>query len=132
LNCGLTGAACKLPSASRLSLTRAMAPKRDKGEGGERTKTPKKAKAADEVPSFNPEWKVHKPSLLYLGEDLEPSDKLAVFDLDGTLVEWKSGVAFSLAPDSWEWFNAGVPRKLQVRGSCASKMHASCRWTSRM
>lgn len=58
---------------------------------------------------------VHAPSILYRNTGEPSSSKLAAFDLDGTLVEWKAGRRFSLAADSWVWFNAQVPAKLRVR-----------------
>ena len=86
-----------------------MAPKRA-AEGKE---GPSK-KAKSETPSFNPKWKSVKPSMLLFGDDEPGCDKVAAFDLDGTLIEWKQGQSFSLEPGSWVWFNDNVPTKLKV------------------
>jgi hypothetical protein len=92
-----------------------MAPKRK--EGVEDDGNPKK-KAQTELPTFDPRWKALKPSMLYLGEELKPCEKIAAFDMDGTLVEWKPGAPpFSLDPNTWEWWNKTVPSKLKVRNN---------------
>ena len=60
----------------------------------------------------------HKPSILYRVGKRKGIDKIAAFDLDGTLVQWKPGRTFSLHPDSWLWFNSTVPTKLKARLGC--------------
>ena len=86
-----------------------MAPKRaSEGKEG-----PSK-KAKTEAPSFDPKWKSVKPSMLLFGDDEPGCDKVAAFDLDGTLIEWKQGQSFCLEPGSWVWFNDTVPAKLKV------------------
>ena len=100
-------------SLARASQAEIMAPKRKDAKADD-DKPQKKTKT--ELHTFDSRWKHQKPSLLYIGDDLEPSDKIAGFDLDGTLIEWKSGVAmFSLDPGSWEWWSKSVPSKLQVQ-----------------
>jgi hypothetical protein len=92
-----------------------MAPKRAKDDGDEPVK---KKVSKDDVPKFDERWKVVKPSLIYIGDDMEYNSKIAAFDLDGTLVEWKEDAApFSVAPDSWVWFNESVPKRLKVLDS---------------
>ncbi|SMQ55745.1 unnamed protein product [Zymoseptoria tritici ST99CH_3D7] len=39
--------------------------------------------------------------------------KVAAFDFDDTLVKTKSGKAFSLGSDDWQWWHASVPAKLK-------------------
>ena len=106
-----------LSAAARASSNSSMAPKRKQPEAGN------DAPAASKVPSkklntdveFDDRWKQEKPSLLYLGDDLDSSKKIAAFDFDNTLVEWLEGVpAFSPAPDSWEFWSDEVPKKLKV------------------
>ena len=61
-------------------------------------------------------WRISPPSILYTHcHELPASEKVAAFDLDGTLINWKRGMRFSLEPDSWVWFNPSVPAKLRVR-----------------
>jgi len=45
--------------------------------------------------------------------DLKGSAKIASFDLDGTLVEPKSGKKFPTGRTDWEWWNEVVPTKLK-------------------
>lgn len=59
-------------------------------------------------------WKQEKPSLIYFGDDLPGNERIAAFDFDGTLVDWKEPGSFSLEPDSWEWLTDKVPAKLKV------------------
>jgi hypothetical protein len=63
----------------------------------------------------SPRWLSHAPSIIYYDSDLRPSKRIAAFDLDGTLVQWKVGKMFSLSPDSWHWLRSNVPDKLRVR-----------------
>lgn len=112
--CGLCYAVPRANRAAHISSQKlpTMAPKRKEG-GDDEGKAKKKVQP--DLPSFDPNWKAKKPSLLFLGEDLEPCSKIAAFDLDGTLIEWKVGAApFSLEPGSWEWWSKAVPGKLKV------------------
>lgn len=97
-----------------MQLQRSMAPKRAaEGKDGP-SKKAKSDKPKTEAPSFNDKWQSIKPSLLLFGDDKPGCDKVAAFDLDGTLIEWKPGQSFSLEPGSWIWFNDQVPGKLKV------------------
>lgn len=119
LNAARTTGAALWPRPARGA--RAMAPRKKATKAGDKAgdtdggaePAAKKAKAAPEA--FDADWHNEKPSLLCLGRGLPAAAKVAALDLDGTLIEWKAGVPFSLAPDSWEWFNPRVPRKLKAR-----------------
>lgn len=52
------------------------------------------------------------------------NERIAAFDFDGTLVDWKEPGSFSLEPNSWEWLTDKVPKKLKVRtcSSCTPSM----------
>lgn len=52
--------------------------------------------------------------MIYFGDDLPGNARVAAFDFDGTLVDWKEPGSFSLEPDSWEWLTDEVPTKLKV------------------
>ena len=98
-----------------------MAPKRKATDGPNDAPVGGKvpAKKLDPDVEFDSRWKQEKPSLLYLGDDLDSSKKVAAFDFDNTLVEWlESMPPFSTAPDSWEWWSADVPKKLKVHFQC--------------
>jgi bifunctional polynucleotide phosphatase/kinase len=60
-------------------------------------------------------WKVtdSTPSLFVLDTDTEPSDKIASFDMDGTLIATKSGNKFSTGRTDWKWWHPKVPTKLK-------------------
>jgi hypothetical protein len=92
-----------------------MAPKRPAESKDGPPKKAKSDKPKTEAPEFSPKWKSIKPSMLLLGDDEPGCDKIAAFDLDGTLIEWKEGQSFSLEPGSWVWFNDKVPSTLKVR-----------------
>lgn len=94
-----------------------MAPKRAAEDKDAKAAAKKKAKAdkpPTETPSFDPKWKTIKPSMLVFGDDEPGCEKVAAFDLDGTIIEWKEGLTFSLEPGSWLWYNDTVPGKLRV------------------
>ena len=107
----------KTPAAADLVQCYSMAPKRKATDGPNDAPVGGKvpAKKLDPDVEFDSRWKQEKPSLLYLGDDLDSSTKIAAFDFDNTLVEWlESMPPFSTAPDSWEWWSADVPEKLKV------------------
>lgn len=54
------------------------------------------------------------PGLMVLTDPLSrPSEKVAAFDLDGTLVTTRSGRPFATGPTDWQWFNKEVPAVLR-------------------
>jgi hypothetical protein len=80
------------------------------------------ASQAEKSPLPQLRWRISTPSILYCGHDLPTSERVAAFDLDGTLVDWRPGMRFSLEPDSWVWFNARVPTTLS---RCAHSAHVN-------
>ena len=90
-----------------------MAPKRKAEKQNQPGQPP--SKPLKEDVQFDERWKTKKPSLIYIGDDLEHRQLVAAFDFDNTLVEWIESVpVFSTAPDSWEFWNDKVVSKLQV------------------
>ncbi|KAF6255002.1 polynucleotide kinase 3 phosphatase-domain-containing protein [Scenedesmus sp. NREL 46B-D3] len=57
-------------------------------------------------------YNIEPPSLIWKDFGTEPNAKIAAFDLDGTLVEVKSGAQFPKHAGDWRWFNKKVPEKL--------------------
>ena len=41
------------------------------------------------------------------------SNKVAGFDLDGTLIKTKSGRTYPKNENDWDWWNPSVPKKLK-------------------
>lgn len=78
------------------------------------------AKAARENP-FELEWHEHE-TMLYLtsrvgasgDKAIRPSDKVASFDMDGTLIRTSSGRLFPVSRRDWLWLVAEVPKKLRA------------------
>jgi len=52
--------------------------------------------------------------LIYDISSLPPSDKIAAFDLDSTLIQTKSGAVFGKDRDDWKWLYPEVPKKLKT------------------
>jgi hypothetical protein len=104
-----------------------MAPKRKSNKTDRDSSAPASKKAQAGLPTTDPRWKELKPSILYLGDDLEPCSRIAAVDLDGTLIESKLdapqqfGTNFEL--DSWEWWNSKVVDKLQVCSAMYKGIH---------
>ncbi|GLC56035.1 hypothetical protein PLESTB_001057500 [Pleodorina starrii] len=71
--------------------------------------TPKPKVKATPVASSSG-WQIEKPSLLfkYYG-DPKPNTKIAGVDLDGTMVNTKSGAQFPKDAADWKWFNKATP-----------------------
>ncbi|WIA43820.1 hypothetical protein OEZ86_010236 [Tetradesmus obliquus] len=57
-------------------------------------------------------YNIEPPSLIWKDFGTKPNAKIAAFDLDGTLVEVKSGAQFPKHAGDWRWFNKKVPAKL--------------------
>merc|ERR1740121_110810 len=47
----------------------------------------------------------------------KPSASVAAFDLDGTLIDTKSGKVFAEGPTDWRWWHPKVPEKLRALSS---------------
>ncbi|PNH07342.1 Bifunctional polynucleotide phosphatase/kinase [Tetrabaena socialis] len=73
-----------------------------------------RAKKVTEAYTDENDWSFQPPSLLYKSyNDPEPNDKIAAFDLDGTLVNTKSGAQFPRDDLDFKWYNKNVADKLQ-------------------
>ncbi|KAG2453127.1 hypothetical protein HYH02_002455 [Chlamydomonas schloesseri] len=60
-------------------------------------------------------WSFEPPSIFYKEYgDAQPGDKIAAFDLDGTLVNTKSGATFAKDDLDWKWYNKSAPEKIQA------------------
>jgi bifunctional polynucleotide phosphatase/kinase len=59
-------------------------------------------------------WYLHKDSLFvgYTAQD-SPCSKLALFDMDGTLINNKSGKKNPVNSSDWMWWDSVVPKKLR-------------------
>ncbi|EFN59940.1 hypothetical protein CHLNCDRAFT_133012 [Chlorella variabilis] len=80
----------------------------DEAGGSGSKPTPKRGKAPKpptEVTTLDDGWTLHPPFFIYkLNPAAQGGDKIAAFDLDGTLVGTKN---------DWKWFNKAVPSVLQ-------------------
>ncbi|ELR24286.1 DNA 3'phosphatase [Acanthamoeba castellanii str. Neff] len=58
-------------------------------------------------------WSTVEGTLLVLdGDSIQPSSKIASFDMDDTLITPKSGRAFATGRNDWRWWNPSVPQRL--------------------
>lgn len=73
--------------------------------------TPRKKK--EFVPEEGDPWSYQPPSLIYRDFGTEPNRRIAAFDLDGTLVNTKSGAQFPKGADDWKLFNKKVVTKIR-------------------
>lgn len=69
-------------------------------------------KSAKRAKTENSAWTSFE-SLLVCDYDFEPSEKLICFDLDGTLIDTKSGSTFAKNKDDWRLWNGKVPSVLK-------------------
>eukprot|EP01129_Flabellula_baltica_P013739 TRINITY_DN6441_c0_g1_i1.p1 TRINITY_DN6441_c0_g1~~TRINITY_DN6441_c0_g1_i1.p1 ORF type:complete len:454 (-),score=107.27 TRINITY_DN6441_c0_g1_i1:22-1383(-) len=79
------------------------------GEGPQR----KKAKVVQPEAPFGLNWKREENVLILTSEEIEPSEKVAAFDMDDTLIKVASGRKFPTGRDDWEWWDPSVPAKLK-------------------
>ncbi|BDA42742.1 Bifunctional polynucleotide phosphatase/kinase [Coccomyxa sp. Obi] len=72
----------------------------------------KKEKEPQEIHTAHegPAWTVVPPSLMYREGEPRSAERIAGFDLDGTLVVTKSGAQFVTNPDDFKFFNKDVPK----------------------
>ncbi|EIE24594.1 PNK3P-domain-containing protein [Coccomyxa subellipsoidea C-169] len=88
----------------------------DDGDDQKPKKKPraKKEKEPEEVHTAleGPAWTVVPPSLLYREGGPKSGEKIAAFDLDGTLVLTKSNQPYVTSPDDFKLFNKEVPKVL--------------------
>lgn len=90
---------------------KAKAPKRAAKAAPAKDAAPKKPKK-----SLAPGWAVQKPGLVYRKDpDLEPSSKVAIFDLDGTLLFTKTSSIVPKNEEDWRPFNKKVKGVLKAR-----------------
>ena len=59
------------------------------------------------------EWKKDKGIIWGSSQGVTISHKIAGFDLDGTLIDTKSGWNFAKNDDDWDWWHPNVPKKLK-------------------
>eukprot|EP00878_Enallax_costatus_P025878 GHUV01027717.1.p1 GENE.GHUV01027717.1~~GHUV01027717.1.p1 ORF type:complete len:186 (+),score=20.73 GHUV01027717.1:103-660(+) len=75
---------------------------------------PKKTKPKFSEPFVDEQgWHVEPPSIIWRDFGTEPGDKIAAFDLDGTLVNTKSNRQFAQHAGDWKWWNKQTPKKLR-------------------
>ncbi|KAI6653783.1 Bifunctional polynucleotide phosphatase/kinase-like [Oopsacas minuta] len=91
-------------------------------QGGAATKSRKKVEGASGGDfKFDMQWREYgdaltkgvKPIVYLDGPDCMPSDKIAAFDIDHTIVKPKSGKKFSANKDDWVFLYEEVPKKLK-------------------
>ncbi|XP_065826181.1 bifunctional polynucleotide phosphatase/kinase-like isoform X2 [Oscarella lobularis] len=88
--------------------------RRDDDDGGTQTGVTSKIEAVRGLPHEKDEWRVHDGSLLvFMKNGLRSSNKIAAFDLDGTLIETKSGKVFATGPNDWKLKFDNVKAKLK-------------------
>ena len=61
-----------------------------------------------------------------------PSNKVAAWDLDGTLIKTRSGSKFARDKDDWMWWRASVKKKItdmHEEGYVACVYHEGIQWT---
>ncbi|CUM48755.1 uncharacterized protein AC631_00344 [Debaryomyces fabryi] len=75
---------------------------------------------------FNHRWRIHGTHLItnlpkqldlenyYISKENEKIIKIAAFDLDGTLVDTKTGQKFARGADDWRWWTSKERNKLNV------------------
>ncbi|KAI6191068.1 putative protein F21D5.5 [Aphelenchoides bicaudatus] len=65
-------------------------------------------------PGASGKWtSVGSSLLIYTTNDVKPSDQIASFDMDGTLIKTKSGAVFPKNSGDWQLWNSKVVSKLQ-------------------
>lgn len=106
-----------------MSKRKKMPPKKRKivkqEESSDEEASSKRSKS-DSGLKFGLEWREHgekgaknlKP-LIYLSADLPGCNKIASFDIDGTIIVTKSGKTFAQNSTDWKWFDKNVPKKLK-------------------
>ncbi|XP_062559274.1 LOW QUALITY PROTEIN: uncharacterized protein F21D5.5-like [Armigeres subalbatus] len=79
------------------------------------TSTDKDERMKTPVPAVNNKWEDIDSKLLYIftSKDVVASDKIAAYDLDGTLIKTKSGNVFPKTIDDWQIAFPEVPGKLK-------------------
>eukprot|EP01022_Parablepharisma_sp_SALTPOND_P008886 TRINITY_DN1371_c0_g1_i1.p4 TRINITY_DN1371_c0_g1~~TRINITY_DN1371_c0_g1_i1.p4 ORF type:complete len:449 (+),score=64.45 TRINITY_DN1371_c0_g1_i1:17727-19073(+) len=91
---------------------KAKASKRKSVAAKEEIKTSKRKKVEIETPTSITGWTLDG-SLLLRDYDSKPSDKIISFDLDGTLIETKSGATFAKNKTDWKLWNSRIPTILK-------------------
>lgn len=90
-------------------------PKRPRSQSASPRKTPAKKRPpprpkVTEVETQPDGFVLYPPSLIYrIPADSKPNEKIAAFDMDGTLIVTESGAQFPLRPDDWKFFSEKVP-----------------------
>lgn len=79
-------------------------------DSNEMNRSSKRAKT--ETLTSTSAWKTHE-TLLVRDYDYAPSEKIISFDLDGTLIDTKSGSTFARNKDDWRLWNDEIPSVLK-------------------
>lgn len=78
----------------------------------------KKLKTDSEGVKLKWKWNTKEIGLVWgKTSDFTGGDKIAMFDMDGTLITTKRGKGFPRSADDWKFFSENVPEKIQEKHS---------------
>eukprot|EP00826_Nyctotherus_ovalis_P020569 TRINITY_DN16473_c0_g2_i7.p1 TRINITY_DN16473_c0_g2~~TRINITY_DN16473_c0_g2_i7.p1 ORF type:complete len:426 (+),score=111.34 TRINITY_DN16473_c0_g2_i7:218-1495(+) len=92
-------------------IMKKKATKREAGPN-QMNRSSKRAKTETEAPASISTWKTHE-TLLIGDYDFVSSEKIISFDLDGTLIDTKSGSTFARNKDDWRLWSDEIPSVLK-------------------
>merc|ERR1719491_2150109 len=82
----------------------------------------KKAQTPEKVSRATSRWSLEAGSVWCRDYDSPASEMVAAFDMDGTLINPRSGKEFGCTADDWCWWNEAVPDKLRKLASAGFKI----------